>query len=80
MKWTHLTQDVIKGVTDMLCVCNECGMAVKGLLCNKCETELVSEMIQTKSGERIQVATCPNGCGMIKSPTCCGKDMVCTAH
>ncbi|MBV8802233.1 MAG: hypothetical protein JO131_04585 [Gammaproteobacteria bacterium] len=60
----------------MECTCNQCGMGVKGLTCNKCDTELVQDTI-TKNDNKIQVAKCPNGCGMIKSPTCCGKDMVC---
>ena len=63
----------------MLCKCNHCGMEVKGFTCNKCNTALVEDFIATKDGQRVQVAKCPNGCGMIKSPTCCGKDMVCTA-
>jgi hypothetical protein len=60
----------------MECTCEKCGMGVKGLTCSKCDAELVKDTI-TKSGNAIQVAKCPNGCGMIKSPTCCGQDMVC---
>jgi hypothetical protein len=62
----------------MECKCNQCGMSVKGLTCSKCESELVQDTT-TKEGQKIQVAKCPNGCGMIKSPTCCGEDMVCSA-
>lgn len=51
-------------------------MGVKGLACSKCDAELVEETI-TKDGNKVQVAKCPTGCGMIKSPTCCGHDMEC---
>jgi hypothetical protein len=60
----------------MECTCNQCGMGVKGLTCVKCDSELVQDTV-TKNDSKIQVAKCPNGCGMIKSPTCCGQDMVC---
>jgi hypothetical protein len=62
----------------MECKCNQCGMGVKGLTCAQCETALVQETI-TKNGNAIKVAKCPNGCGMIKSPTCCNQDMECVA-
>lgn len=61
----------------MICKCKQCGMEVKGFICNKCDTELVEDFITTPDGKRVQVAKCPKGCGMIKSPTCCGKDMTC---
>lgn len=61
----------------MQCKCNKCGMGVKGLTCTKCDSELVKDTVSTVSGE-IQVAKCPKGCGMIKSPTCCSQDMECT--
>jgi hypothetical protein len=61
----------------MECRCNKCGMGVKGLVCAKCDAELVEDIITTKTGEKVTVAKCPDGCGMIKSPTCCGQDMVC---
>jgi hypothetical protein len=60
----------------MECKCKKCGMGVKGLACSKCDKELVAETI-TKNGKDLQVAKCPTGCGMIKSPTCCGQDMEC---
>jgi hypothetical protein len=58
--------------------CNHCGMGVKGLTCSKCNCELVDDSIVTKDGKKVEVAKCPKGCGMIKSPTCCAHDMVCS--
>lgn len=63
----------------MECKCQQCGMEVIGMKCGKCQEELVNAIIVGKDGTEIQVAKCPNGCGMIKSPTCCGRDMVCSA-
>ncbi len=60
----------------MECTCNKCGMGVKGLTCSKCDAGLVSGTVE-KNGNTIQVAKCPKGCGMIKSPTCCNQDMTC---
>lgn len=61
----------------MQCTCSKCGMGVKGLKCTKCDSELVKDVIKTDSGDKVQVAKCPKGCGMIKSPTCCNHDMLC---
>lgn len=61
----------------MECQCNQCGMSVKGLTCGKCNAELVEDSI-SRDGKNIKVAKCPDGCGMIKSPTCCGQDMACS--
>ncbi len=55
--------------------CEKCGMAVKGMTCAKCNAELVPDKITKEDGTIIQVAKCPNGCGKIKSPQCCGMDM-----
>jgi len=62
----------------MECKCNVCGMGVKGIACNKCDASLVAEMVTSKENKQVQVATCPNGCGKIKSPVCCGQDMGCS--
>jgi hypothetical protein len=62
----------------MECTCNKCDMGVKGLTCSKCNEALVPATIN-KDGNDIKVAKCPKGCGMIKSPTCCGQDMQCSA-
>ncbi len=55
--------------------CEKCDMAVKGIACAKCNAELVPDQITKPDGTKIQVAKCPNGCGKIKSPQCCGSDM-----
>ena len=52
-------------------------MGVKGLTCTKCDAALVADTVTTDQNQKIQVAKCPNGCGKIKSPTCCGQDMSC---
>jgi hypothetical protein len=54
-------------------------MGVKGLTCSKCNSALVKDTITIDNGSKVQVAKCPKGCGMIKSPTCCSQDMVCSA-
>ncbi|QMT59473.1 hypothetical protein HBNCFIEN_00839 [Legionella sp. PC997] len=58
--------------------CHKCGMGVKNLTCTKCNSPLVSDVVKTDHG-KVQVSKCPHGCGQIKSPTCCGHDMVCSA-
>ena len=56
--------------------CNQCDMSVSGLTCGKCGAELEHGSITTDSGEVVQVSKCPKDCGMIKSPQCCGNDMI----
>jgi hypothetical protein len=58
--------------------CDKCGMGVKGLTCSKCNSALVKDVVNTANGTQVQVAKCPQGCGMIKSPTCCAHDMACS--
>jgi hypothetical protein len=36
----------------------------------------VNDSIQKDDGSSVQVSKCPNGHGKIKSPMCCGADMV----
>jgi len=60
--------------------CNHCGMGVTGLSCAKCGTELVHDHITKDDGTQVGVAKCPDGCGMIKSPMCCGHDMSCSTE
>ena len=59
-------------------VCDQCGMGVAGMKCAKCGGELVHDHITTDDGQTVAVAKCPDGCGKIKSPMCCGTDMSCS--
>tara|TARA_Y100001970_G_scaffold269684_1_gene362504 strand:+ start:1055 stop:1249 length:195 start_codon:yes stop_codon:yes gene_type:complete len=52
-----------------------CGMSVKGFTCGSCGKELVHETLTKDDGSTVGVAQCPDGCGKIKSPMCCGHDM-----
>lgn len=70
---------IIHREKQMECTCNVCGMSVKGMMCGKCNASLVTDTV-SKDNKDIQVAKCPNGCGKIKSPVCCGHDMSCSAH
>lgn len=58
--------------------CAQCGMSVNAT-CGKCGAALVNDMLTLDNGQQVQVSKCPNGHGMIKSPLCCGQDMVCEA-
>ena len=58
-------------------VCDQCGMGVAGMKCAKCGEELVHDHITTDDGQTVAVTKCPDGCGKIKSPMCCGTDMSC---
>ena len=57
--------------------CEKCGMGVAGMTCAKCGKELVHGSITKADGTTVHVSKCPGGCGMIKSPMCCGADMSC---
>ena len=54
--------------------CTQCDMSVKDLACGKCDAPLVHGSIDIE-GTPVAVSKCPKGCGMIKSPQCCGEDM-----
>ena len=58
--------------------CEKCGMSVN-TTCGSCDAPLENENLPKDDGSSVQVSKCPNGHGMIKSPMCCGQDMVCTA-
>ena len=57
--------------------CSNCGMSVNAT-CGKCNAPLVDDTIEA-DGAKIQVSKCPNDHGKIKSPSCCGQDMICEA-
>lgn len=46
--------------------------------CAKCDQPLNNSTITTDEGLEVQVSQCPSCEGMIKSPLCCGEDMICT--
>ena len=58
--------------------CSECGMAVNAT-CAHCDTPLVDEILALDDGTEVQITKCPNDHGKIKSPSCCGQEMTCTA-
>ena len=57
--------------------CLKCGMGVNAT-CAECDAPLVDDILETESGENVQISKCPNGHGKIKSPMCCGQDMSCS--
>lgn len=57
--------------------CGKCGMAVN-MTCAKCGKELVDDSITKADGTKVEISKCPDGCGKIKSPMCCGADMTCS--
>jgi hypothetical protein len=57
--------------------CEKCGMAVAGMTCGKCGKALVHGTITKADGSSVHISECPDGCGKIKSPMCCGQDMSC---
>ena len=54
--------------------CNKCGMSVNAS-CGQCNASLENGMLTTDDGDSVQISSCPNGHGKIKSPLCCGNDM-----
>ena len=57
--------------------CSKCGMSVNAT-CGKCNARLVDDTIDV-DGSKVQVSKCPNDHGKIKSPGCCGQEMICEA-
>ena len=57
--------------------CSECGMSVNAT-CGKCDAPLVDDSLTLDDGSNVQISKCPNDHGKIKSPLCCGQDMICT--
>jgi hypothetical protein len=47
--------------------------------CGKCDAPLVDDVLKLDNGSEVQISKCPKDHGKIKSPTCCGNDMSCTA-
>ena len=57
--------------------CSKCGMSVNAT-CGKCNDQLVNDTLKLEDGSEVQISKCPNDHGKIKSPLCCGQDMVCS--
>ena len=57
--------------------CSKCGMSVNAT-CGKCNAPLIDDTIDV-DGAKVQVSKCPNDHGKIKSPSCCGQEMICEA-
>lgn len=56
--------------------CNNCNMAVNAS-CAKCDQALVDDILKLDDGTEVQISRCPECEGKIKSPSCCGFEMVC---
>ena len=39
----------------------------------------LNDSLKLEDGTEVQISKCPNDHGKIKSPLCCGQDMVCSA-
>tara|TARA_B100000941_G_C28147391_1_gene370750 strand:- start:208 stop:402 length:195 start_codon:yes stop_codon:yes gene_type:complete len=56
--------------------CSKCGMSVNAT-CGKCDVPLVNGYLTVDNGFEVQISSCPECEGKIKSPLCCGEDMTC---
>jgi DNA-directed RNA polymerase subunit RPC12/RpoP len=56
--------------------CDNCGMAVNAS-CAKCDQALVDDILKLDDGKEVQISRCPECEGKIKSPSCCGVEMIC---
>ena len=56
--------------------CNKCGMSVNAT-CGKCSIPLENDHLTLDNGSIVQISKCPSCMGKIKSPICCGEDMLC---
>ena len=59
--------------------CEKCGMSVGTMTCGTCGKELAHDTVTLEDGASVHVSKCPDGHGKVKSPQCCGQDMVCPA-
>ena len=57
--------------------CPKCKMSAN-ITCGKCEAPLNDSLLKLDSGQSVKICECPNGHGKIKSPLCCGNDMICS--
>ena len=54
----------------------KCRMSVNAI-CGKCGEKLLNDKLKIENGS-VQISKCSNRLGKIKSPLCCGKDIICT--
>tara|TARA_B000000565_G_C23495455_1_gene265584 strand:+ start:185 stop:346 length:162 start_codon:yes stop_codon:yes gene_type:complete len=45
--------------------------------CGKCSIPLENDHLTLDDGSIVQISKCPSCMGKIKSPMCCGEDMLC---
>ena len=57
--------------------CPKCNMSVNAT-CAKCNEPLINDTLKLENNTEVQISRCPNNHGKIKSPLCCGQDMVCS--
>lgn len=58
--------------------CPKCGMSIGSMTCGKCGKELVHSTLKKDDGSTVHISSCPDGHGKVKSPMCCGEDMICS--
>ncbi len=45
--------------------------------CASCDEPLINDYLTIDDGTKVQISICPSCEGKIKSPQCCGEDMLC---
>ena len=55
--------------------CSDCNMSINDLICTECECVLENDFMHNE-GRDIQISQCPECGKKIKSPQCCGQDMI----
>tara|TARA_B100001057_G_scaffold488717_1_gene573648 strand:- start:1838 stop:2029 length:192 start_codon:yes stop_codon:yes gene_type:complete len=55
---------------------NNCGMVINANYAKLCQA-LVDDILRLDNGVEVRISRCPECEGKIKSPSCCGIDMVC---
>ncbi|MAU31175.1 MAG: hypothetical protein CMC36_04615 [Flavobacteriaceae bacterium] len=56
--------------------CNKCGMAVNAS-CASCNEPLKNDYLIIDDESKVQISIYPGFEGKIKSPQCCGEDILC---
>jgi hypothetical protein len=53
-------------------------MSIGSMTCGHCGKELVHDTLTLDDGRKVDISSCPDGHGKVKSPMCCGEDMTCS--